>query len=744
MNIERNEYNRNVWRVGAKWGEISVLDLFCDYGIAFFWPEAERIGDWSQVGEGDLAMIGDDGYKVVALARITSKAMPIEELGAILGVDINEYCDAVGFKIASIHFLKETDVYNSSDYKRFYQQKDEPAQKARDLFNRYDTADKQGKFKIYSRTVSLFRTQADNEELHGLYNGNDKYRIPIYQRPYSWGEKEIGRLFQDIARGVLNQEPLFMGTIQFSEPTPLNMSRTMNRYDVIDGQQRLTTFWILMRLLLLIGASKLSQKVDAKLLRTLVNKGSAQEHMNEFVEKSSSLEGIRNSKESSNIYLKNANLILEEIEELLKPAEGKPQIDCESLVAFLTDNVRVVVIETHAGLSKTLQIFNVINTTGLDLNGSDIFKIRFFEFLTDKRKKLDVAFDEITGLYRSIEDKNKLSNYSTTSMQEILGILQTILVSRYDLSNTLFSYETGRFFDNLFDSLLCINYAEHFSKDVAQRILDDDDEYAPLTIHGLRKLIECRYAFADRYCTKDKTLFKDAFMYQMMWYSRYGRFWPLPIVFMYRYGDSHLDVFYFALLRMVLCYSMVYGRTVYEAIGVIHSVAKCLYAQDDFVVAVKKLDDARLGKYAETKKAFLEYSIAGYPTWKGIACRLSEYLKYGLPDRIETNVEAMSLLFETQIDIEHIQSYNDSDTAKRDAIQREWENYLNGIGNLAMLEYNINRSISNGTFNEKLSGYKDSKYHSIKELLSLSDWTLKDCIRRRDKEVNAIMSYLFD
>ena len=32
-----------------------------------------------------------------------------------------------------------------------------------------------------------------------LLNGNSHYSIPIYQRNYAWGEKEITQLIQDIA-----------------------------------------------------------------------------------------------------------------------------------------------------------------------------------------------------------------------------------------------------------------------------------------------------------------------------------------------------------------------------------------------------------------------------------------------------------------------------------------------------------------------------------------------------------------
>lgn len=62
-------------------------------------------------------------------------------------------------------------------------------------------------------------------------------------------------------------------------------------------------------------------------------------------------------------------------------AEFSENID--SFVEYILNDILFVVIETVAGLSKTIQIFNTINTAGLDLNGDDLFKVRLYEYLHD-------------------------------------------------------------------------------------------------------------------------------------------------------------------------------------------------------------------------------------------------------------------------------------------------------------------------------------------------------------------------
>lgn len=75
-----------------------------------------------------------------------------------------------------------------------------------------------------------------------LTDSDALYQIPIYQRPYKWGDDEIDKLWDDILESYNNQEPnYFLGSI-ITAP-----SKNGGKYlDVVDGQQRLTTLIILM------------------------------------------------------------------------------------------------------------------------------------------------------------------------------------------------------------------------------------------------------------------------------------------------------------------------------------------------------------------------------------------------------------------------------------------------------------------------------------------------------------------
>ena len=78
------------------------------------------------------------------------------------------------------------------------------------------------------------------------------FQVPPYQRCYSWTAKEIGAFFQDLRNlRDLRRDEHFMATLVFRRYLwQAGKNRGADRlriYDVVDGQQRLTTLVILLK-----------------------------------------------------------------------------------------------------------------------------------------------------------------------------------------------------------------------------------------------------------------------------------------------------------------------------------------------------------------------------------------------------------------------------------------------------------------------------------------------------------------
>ena len=69
------------------------------------------------------------------------------------------------------------------------------------------------------------------------------YVIPIYQRNYAWERDEICALIKDV------HDSMDMGKTVYYIGTLVTYKRDENKYEVIDGQQRLTTIYLILRAL---------------------------------------------------------------------------------------------------------------------------------------------------------------------------------------------------------------------------------------------------------------------------------------------------------------------------------------------------------------------------------------------------------------------------------------------------------------------------------------------------------------
>ena len=67
------------------------------------------------------------------------------------------------------------------------------------------------------------------------------YKIPIYQRNYAWERDEIYALIKDV-HDSLKKPVYYIGTL-------VTYKRDDNVFEVIDGQQRLTTIYIILKAL---------------------------------------------------------------------------------------------------------------------------------------------------------------------------------------------------------------------------------------------------------------------------------------------------------------------------------------------------------------------------------------------------------------------------------------------------------------------------------------------------------------
>ena len=74
-----------------------------------------------------------------------------------------------------------------------------------------------------------------------------QYSIPVYQRNYEWSREQCEKLFDDIVQAYRQDKLHFCGSIVYA---PLKIEHNIQHYIIVDGQQRLTTIYILLKALI--------------------------------------------------------------------------------------------------------------------------------------------------------------------------------------------------------------------------------------------------------------------------------------------------------------------------------------------------------------------------------------------------------------------------------------------------------------------------------------------------------------
>lgn len=731
----------NVWKIGSRWGNMSwsILDRFIDYGCVYFGSADEgRCGNWRRVVKGDVFVI-TAGTTPVAIAEATGCFKPYKESGIAFREDDIQDCvqgNSVVVCPARIFIIpkEERNGYWGVDARKRFCLAPKAASKVRDVYQGLCAKCMSDTFDILTRTESLF----DNDSEKSIFSPNIKYHIPIYQRPYSWGEPELRRLMEDIRRGAANDEPIFLGTVQLSQPIPLSEDGRQRSYDVIDGQQRLTTFSILVAVLEHVAG--MPATMPYKSIRTSVNKRAAQDDLNMFCKLACAPDFLPSNacNDLKNRYVENAlilNSLLQEIscrDDVIDDAQV-PESDireyAKKLLTYVKSNVKIVVIETHAGLSKTLKIFNTINSTGLDLGAEDVFKVRFYEYLRANGGD-ESAFDSISSLYENVGRYNRSPFAGTAlSIETILSVYQRILIGSNDLSVDTFSMSQENFFNQLLDTLLHVREWSPFKKFSAR-----------LSIEDLEKIFDC-YKQYLKMC--DECVELKIYRY-FLWETRYGYVANFPVVAMYLgvANEANLVRFVKSLFKALVPASIRFQKTLnrgrFHLVSLLKAMATNKFTSSDSILELARESwfDGNLDSWASEG---MSYELAWMPKSKNLICRMVEYL---LTNPSERNELLFKRLFQPErgFDIEHIQPYTDQDD--RDAVWKEWGEEINRIGNLAMFESDLNRAVKNEK-EKKMNAYATSEYRSLSYLSDkIMSWSKRDAEQRRVRITEMVGSFL--
>ncbi|MGL2589777.1 DUF262 domain-containing protein [Helicobacter pylori] len=221
----------------------------------------------------------------------------------------------------------------------------------------------------------MAKIESNDLNLRDILKDELYYQIPIYQRPYQWTEENCEKLLDDLFFNYEDdrESDYFCGSlvlILISED-----SKKAKTYDIVDGQQRLSTFILLAKVLATLYSERLTEESKDYLQESLITKYGKKDRLNfnamgfnskkDFQYALTSFNDVPISNNKNN-YLKNAIC--------LKNYLRKKEIeDINDFIEWLYLKVVFITI-ICPDADKALRIFNVLNARGLALNATDIFK----------------------------------------------------------------------------------------------------------------------------------------------------------------------------------------------------------------------------------------------------------------------------------------------------------------------------------------------------------------------------------
>ncbi len=245
-----------------------------------------------------------------------------------------------------------------------------------------------------------------------LDSSSGMYVIPTLQRPYTWGKTQIVNLFNDIRDA---SGPYYIGSIVIID----REGRNINRDQIIDGQQRLTTlslFLVAMREY--IGVRKnfdfLNEEIESMLYRLMMNGervsrlSFTNEQSNKIYESILSRKDYKNLSKSQAVFVDCVNYF----KKLLKEYSSNCKIkDMEYLLNNIK-SLQLVLIECK-NQSAAFDLFESINATGVTLASNDIIKNRLFQIYNEYGKdELEKAEKMWVKIEENLEfDSSKLKTF---------------------------------------------------------------------------------------------------------------------------------------------------------------------------------------------------------------------------------------------------------------------------------------------------------------------------------------------
>lgn len=526
-----------------------------------------------------------------------------------------------------------------------------------------------------------------------LANKKMSYQIPSYQRPYAWDKDQISDLIEDLTESYRNDKEAqyFCGSLVIAR------GANSERYDIIDGQQRLTTFTILACVIRDFYIDNLGAENKDRIQDSIYDKYDKDKHKLKFLTderyqttfESSVLrenvlqERLKEVKKPQDIkdnrYLQNAYYL----KERLKEAISENNIDINDFVSWLYTEVILTRIECPDEESA-IRIFNVLNDRGMPLSPVDILKSSLMQSLDKERRE---AFK--------------------TTWQEIMSNLKTMGFSMYDTLNAYFYYAIADNPKGRLDKELKTYFEKTKQDSIA--IIEEIRKFA----HHYIEMINAKdkYIYCLRYLPNQIYWRSILCAAKMVDYKEYNKLKELLMAYYYQ-----------NLIGMATA-----NRFKQVSFNILKAVK-----DNKSIDEIKNIMRENLKKYGTTKdyKEWLDDADVYDLKWVKPTLLLLEYFS--------KDDEIGFIEMDNKLHTEHILPRTPNDDWKKIFSDEERDSWTNAIANLTLLKFKKNIQAQNKSYEEKRKIYLNddvsTSFNITQDIFKHKKWNA-EALEMRENEI---------
>ena len=527
------------------------------------------------------------------------------------------------------------------------------------------------------------------------------YRIPRFQRSYSWDRTNVEEFWNDAV--VENEAQYFIGNfVVYDDKTAMG---------VVDGQQRLTTITLLLCTLrnafqkegfpnLAKGLHGLIERTDISdqrfyVLQTETSYPYFQEHIQKFSGKAGVAPDVGPEeellKQAFEYFQNNVNEVISGIKLLSSLSEPKKKDKVKEELSKIRDKILSLklIFTALENDDDAYVIFETLNTRGKDLTLSDLVKSHLARLLKPTNDGVDLAKDKWNKIHQIFEASQADLSIST--------FIHHFWLSRYEYITEKKLYKALR---------------KRIKKDEAGPFLDD--------IVNESAIYRYIHEPSFRKWKKDEFEIRDAL--RAMNLFRIKQQLPLVLSVMRQYEDhalktKHVQIILAAIENFHFAFTAIASQRSSGGISMMYALAaRELYQAQNLGAKVKVLQDFQKGKlaakrpqYAEFEPSFMELKYSSQMTkQKGL-------VRYTLFKIYRKNSNGLPI-DPDQATIEHLAPEN---PAKNNGLSHD---QVASIGNLILVNQALNNELAKESFPEKVKILKNANVWVDPVILDTQNW----------------------